>query len=261
MNILFIGDVFGKVGRDLIDEYLPKIKKEYAIDFVIANGENVTHGRGLSEDHYHELLNNGVDCITMGNHTFDRKEMLDWINTANRLIVPANYVKEVPGVGTRVFEVNGKKVQVTNVLGNVFLNTITNNFIEVLEEIVAESTSDIHIVDMHAEATSEKVCAGYIFDGRVAAVLGTHTHVQTADERILDHGTAYITDIGMTGPFNQAIGMDKKNVIYRMKTGLPTSFTAGGKPGIFCGVVVSFEDNKPVAIKRLNLSPLNNYKI
>lgn len=261
MKILFIGDIFGKVGRDLIDEYLVKLKKAHDIDFVIANGENVTHGKGMSQEHYRELLNNGIDCLTMGNHTFDRKELLDWIDTANQLIVPANYVKGVPGVGTRVFEVGDKKIQVTNLLGNAFLNTVTNNFMEVLDGIVAKSTSDIHIVDMHAEATSEKLCLAYEFDGKVSAVLGTHTHVQTADERILDHGTAYISDVGMCGPFNEAIGMDKKNVIYRMKTGLPAPFIAGEGPGILSGVILSFDKDKVSSIERINLSPLNKYKI
>ena len=262
MNILFIGDIFGEVGRDLIHEYLQEIKEKYHIDFVIANGESATHGKGMLKKHYDELLNYGIDCLTMGNHTFDRAEILDWIEDANFLVRPANYSKYAPGVGTRVFEVNGIKIQVTNLLGRVFYDGIINHPVEVLENIVEQSNSDIHIVDFHADATAEKICIGYEFDGRISAILGTHTHVQTADERLLDNGTAYITDVGMCGPFNQCIGMDKKNVVYRMKTGLPASFEAGGKPGILSGVVVSFnQDNKPTKIERLNLSPLNDYKL
>ncbi|MDH6604127.1 metallophosphoesterase (TIGR00282 family) [Bacilli bacterium PM5-9] len=262
MNILFIGDVFGEVGRDLIDEHLQELKKEYKIDFVIANGENATHGKGLLKKHYDELLNYGVNCITMGNHTFDHSEILEWIDSANFLVRPANYSKYTPGVGTRVFEVNDIKIQVTNILGRVFYGGIINHPVEVLDEIVENSTADIHIVDIHADATAEKICLGYEFDGKVSAVLGTHTHVQTADERILDNGTAYISDVGMCGPFNQCIGMDKKNVVYRMKTGLPARFEVGAAPGILCGVVINFDDKfNAISIKRINLSPLNNYLI
>ena len=262
MNILFIGDIFGEVGRDLIDEHLQAIKEKYQIDFVIANGENATHGKGLLQKHYDEILNYGVDCITMGNHTFDRADILDWIDQANFLVRPANYSKYTPGVGTRTFEKKGVRIQVTNLLGRVFYGGIINHPVEVLEDIVEQSKADIHIVDIHADATAEKICLGYEFDGQVSAVLGTHTHVQTADERILDKGTAYITDVGMCGPFNQCIGMDKKNVVYRMKTGLPASFDAGEGPGILSGVIISFDENyKPRKIERINLSPLNDYKL
>lgn len=262
MNILFIGDVFGEVGRDLICDYLQDIKKMYKIDFTICNGENATHGKGILKKHYDELLSYGIDCITMGNHTFDRSEILEWIDYANCLVRPANYAKYSPGVGSRVFEVQGKKIQVTNILGRVFYGGIINHPIEVLEDIVDSSIADIHIVDIHADATAEKICIGYEFDGRVSAVLGTHTHVQTSDERILDNGTAYITDVGMCGPFNQCIGMDKQNVTYRMKTGLPAKFQAGEGPGILSAAIVEInEKNEVINIKRINLSPLNNYTL
>ncbi|MEG0283838.1 MAG: TIGR00282 family metallophosphoesterase [Erysipelotrichales bacterium] len=262
MNILFIGDVFGEVGRDLIDEHLMALKNKYNVDFVICNGENATHGKGLSKKHYDELLNLGVNCITMGNHTFDRKEIIEWMDSANFLIRPANFSKYTPGVGTRTFEVKEKTIQVTNIIGRVFYGGIVNNPIEVLEEIVENSTADIHIVDIHADATAEKICIGYEFDGRVDAVLGTHTHVQTADERILDNGTAYISDVGMCGPYNQCIGMDKTNVVYRMKTGLPSRFEAGDHPGQLCGVLIEFDEKDNASnIRRINLSPLNNYNL
>lgn len=262
MNILFIGDVFGNVGREMIDKYLPELKKEYKLDFVIANAENVTHGKGLSQNHYFEMLNMGINCMTMGNHTFDRQEIVDWIDQANFLIRPANFSKYAPGVGTRVFEVKDVKIQVTSIIGRVFYGGIINHPVEVLEEIVEQSKADIHIVDIHADATAEKICMGYEFDGKVSAVVGTHTHVQTADERILDKGTAYITDIGMCGPFNQCIGMDKVNIVYRMKTGLPASVEPGQGEGILNGVVISFDKNfKAKKIERVNISKLNSYKV
>lgn len=263
MNILFVGDVFSEVGRDMLRMYLPKLKDKYMIDFTIVNGENVTHGKGLNYHHYNYLLDLGIDCITLGNHTFDQTSILNWIDNANYLIRPANLSKYTPGKGTRVYDYKDKKIQVTNILGRVFYGGIINHPVEVLENIVDESIADIHIIDFHADATAEKICIGYEFDGKVSAVLGTHTHVQTADERILDNGTAYITDVGMCGPFNQCIGMDKTNVVYKMKTGLPAKFDVGEGLGILCAVVIEIDDqtNKATKIERINLSPLNNYQI
>lgn len=264
MEILFIGDVFGNVGREMLKNYLKPIKKKYNIDFVIANGENITHGKGITFNHYEELLDLGVDCVTLGNHTFDKKDILNWIDDATSLIRPANYSRYTPGTGTRVFKKNGKTIRVSNIIGRVFFDMVTNLPIEALEDIIEkEEKTDIHIVDFHAEATAEKICFGYEFDGKVNAVLGTHTHVQTADERILDNNTAYITDVGMTGPFNHSIGMDKEGIMYRMKTGLPASITTGDFPGILSGVIVSIDDttNKTCEIKRISLSPLNNYQL
>lgn len=261
MNILFIGDVFSKVGRELIDEYLQEIKEKYQIDFVIANGENVTHGKGISKNHYDELLNLGVNCITLGNHAFDQKEIFDSIDYANFLVRPANLSRYVPGVGTRVFEVNNTKIRVTNIIGRVFNGGVVNHPIEIMEDIIKEDESDIHIVDIHADATAEKICFGYEFAQDLSAVIGTHTHVQTADERILDGDCAYITDVGMCGPFNEAIGVEKQNVLYKMKTGLFAPNIPADTQGQLNAVIINFENNKPKAIKRINLSPLNNYTI
>lgn len=261
MNILFIGDIVGRVGRDLIDEHLQSIKKKYKVDFVIANGENVTHGKGLIKKHYDELLANGIDCITMGNHVFDKHEILDWIDNATSLVRPANLTAKVPGVGTKVFTKDGVTIQVTNLLGRVFMDGVINNPVEVLESIISKSNADINFVDFHAEASSEKICLGYEFDGRVDTIVGTHTHVQTADERVLDNGCAYITDVGMTGPFNECIGMEKKNILYRMKTGLPATFKVAEGPGILSAVVVRYQDNKAQEIKRISISPLNDYEV
>lgn len=261
MNILFIGDVFSGVGRQLIDDYLQEIKKKYQVDFVIANGENVTHGKGISKNHYDELLNLGVDCITLGNHAFDQKEIFDWIDTANFLVRPANFSRYVPGVGSRVFEVNNTKIRVTNIIGRVFNGGIVNHPIEIMSDIIEEDESDIHIVDIHADATAEKICFGYEFAADLSAVIGTHTHVQTADERILDGDCAYITDVGMCGPFNQSIGIEKENVLYKMKTGLFAPNIPAEGQGQLNAVIINFSDNKPISIKRINLSPLNNYTI
>jgi metallophosphoesterase (TIGR00282 family) len=263
MNILFIGDVFCEVGRIMLREYLPKLKKHYEIDFTIVNGENVTHGRGINFKHYNQLLDYGIDCITLGNHTFSQSDIVNWIDNADYLVRPANLPRLSPGKGTRVYNCKNKTVQVTNALGRVYYPGIVNHPVEVLEDIVEASTADIHIIDFHADATAEKICIGYEFDGKVSAVLGSHTHVQTADERLLDNGTAYITDAGMCGPYNQSIGMDKTNVVAKMKSGLPMKFEVGDMPGILCGVVVKIDDNtnKPTAIERVNLSPLNDYNI
>jgi len=260
VNILFIGDIFGRVGRDMIDQHLQDIKKKYEVDFVIANGENTTHGKGLSKEHYDELLNLGINCITMGNHTFDQHKIVDWMDDANFLVRPANLPKYAPGKGTRVFDVKGTKIQVTNILGRVFYPGIVNHPVEVMEGIVQESSADIHFVDIHADATAEKICFGYEFDGQISALVGTHTHVQTADDRLLDNGTAYLTDVGMCGPYNQAIGMDKKNVTWKMKTGLPARFEAGEGPGQLCAVVIRFENNKAKSMQRIMMTPDNNYQ-
>ena len=262
MNILFIGDIFGEVGRNLVKKYLPLLKDKYDIDFVIANGENTTHGKGINQEHYYELLDCGVDCVTMGNHTFDQHRILEWIDEEAHIVRPANLSRYAPGVGTTTFNVKGSKIQVTNMLCRVFYGGIINHPVEVMEDIVAASDADIHIVDLHGEATAEKIAFGYEFDGQVSAVLGTHTHVQTADERLLDGRTAYISDVGMCGPFNQCIGMAKENVVLRMKDGLPHRFEPGGEPGIFNAVVIKIAlDQKCTGIERINLSPLNDYKI
>ncbi|MDR1782506.1 MAG: TIGR00282 family metallophosphoesterase [Bacilli bacterium] len=262
MNILFIGDIFGEVGRNLVKKYLPLLKDKYDIDFVIGNGENATHGKGISKEHYYELLDYGIDCITLGNHTFDQHKITNWIDEESCIVRPANLSRRAPGLGSVTFNVNGSKIQVTNMLGRVFYGGIVNHPVEVMEDIVAQSDSDIHIVDLHCDATAEKICFGYEFDGQVSAVLGTHTHVQTADERILDKGCAYITDVGMCGPFNQCIGMDKENVVLKMKDGLPHKFEPGKEPGILNAVVMKFDLNHNcIGIERINLSPLNNYQM
>ncbi len=252
MNILFIGDVFSSIGREMVETYLPLLKKKYKIDMVIANVENATHGKGLIKKHYEEFLFQGISMMTMGNHTFSKKELLDYVDDASRLVVPYNQPKALPGVGSREICIQGKKVRVTNLLGITFMDGKAQNPFEAIDEVLKEDTSDIHIVDFHAEATSEKIAMGYYLDGKVSAVLGTHTHVQTADEKILSGGTAYQSDVGMTGPFMSVIGCDHESIIYRMKTGLMTQFIPAEGPGQLLATLLCFDkDNHCKKIERI----------
>ena len=215
MKILFLGDIVGKVGRRAVANNLEKLVKKYQVDFVIANGENTTHGKGLIEKHYFELLDDGVDCITLGNHYLSKDRLLDYIDDADALIRPLNISKRIGGEGSRLFEVNGVKIRVTNILGTAFMKEEVSSPYYSLKSLIdsLESEDSIHIVDYHAEATGEKMCFGYAFDGLVSAVLGTHTHVQTNDAKILEHGTAFISDVGMCGAANGVLGFEKNSVM------------------------------------------------
>lgn len=260
MNILFIGDVFSSIGRDMIDRYLPQLRQKYQIDMVIANVENATHGKGLIKKHYEEFLFQGISMMTMGNHTFAKKELFDYIDEADRLVVPYNQPKALPGVGSREVMIKGKKIRVTNLLGLTFMDGKSQNPFEVIDDILKEDVSDIHIVDFHAEATSEKIALGYYLDGKVSAVLGTHTHVPTADEKILDNGTAYQSDVGMTGPYMSVIGCDHESIITRMKSGLMTPFLPAEGEGQFLATLMTFnQDNKCTAIKRICIDPAHPF--
>lgn len=260
MNILFIGDVFSAIGREMVDQYLPRVKEKYNVDMVIANVENATHGKGLIKKHYEEFLFQGISLMTMGNHTFSKKELFDYIDEADRLVVPYNQPKALPGVGSREIMVKGVKVRVTNLLGITFMDGKSQNPFEVIDEILLEDTSDIHIVDFHAEATSEKVALGYYLDGKVSAVLGTHTHVATADEKILEHGTAYQSDVGMSGPYTSVIGCDKESIINRMKNGLMTQFQVAESEGQFLATLLKFNDQyQCVDIERICIDPYHPF--
>lgn len=258
MKVLFIGDVVGEVGRQMIEDYLYRVKKDYGVDFVIANVENATHGKGLNKRHYDFFVFQGVDCMTMGNHTFDKKELFDFIDEADRLIVPYNQPKPLPGVSTRVFHVLGKKVRVTNVLGCVFMDNRYSNPFDELDKYL-NMEQDIHIIDIHAEATSEKIALAYYSKDKAQAMLGTHTHVQTADEKIIDGQIAFITDAGMTGPYLSSLGCDLDSVIMRMR-GLNSKFKISENSGQFAGVVIEFNDeNKPVSIERVLINDDHPY--
>lgn len=215
MRILFFGDVVGKVGRAALKNYLPKLVDKYQIDFVIANGENATHGKGLIEKHYYELLDAGVDAITLGNHYYSKNLIAKYIDDADALIRPLNITSSLGGVGSRLFEVNGVNIRITNILGTAFMKEEVIQPYLSLKELLdsIEGEDSIHIVDYHAEATGEKMCFAYTFDGLVSAIVGTHTHIQTNDARILENGTGYITDVGMCGAYNGVLGFERTSVI------------------------------------------------
>lgn len=228
VRILFIGDVSGTVGQRMVHDYLPQLRQKYKPQVVILNGENAADGRGITEKIYKEFLTQGVDCITMGNHTWDNYDIFNFIDEATHIIRPANYGNNdlVPGVGMRIININQQKLAVINLIGRSFMGSFDDPF-RVGDELIAEAKKQTnHIfIDFHAEATSEKQAAGWYFDGKVSAIVGTHTHVQTNDARILPNGTAYQTDVGMTGFYNGILGMQKESIIENFRTQLPTRFT------------------------------------
>lgn len=254
MNILVIGDIFGKPGRKIVKRMLSRIQNENNIMFTIANAENAAGGKGLSRDVMHELLGAGIDVLTMGNHVWDNKEIFQFIDDEFRLVRPINYPGDCPGQGYHVYKAGfNKNIAVINASGRVFLPALDCPFQRV-DEIVNElkDSVDYIILDFHAEATSEKVAMGRFLDGRVTAVLGTHTHIQTADERILPGGTGYITDLGMTGPYDSILGVDKDIIIQKFLTGRPARFEVATGPAQMEGVVIEVDDdcNKVKNIKR-----------
>lgn len=225
MNILFIGDVVGSMGREMITEYLPKLKEKYRPHITIVNGENAAGGRGITEKIYRGFLEAGVQAVTLGNHTWDNREVFEFIDDAKYLVRPANFPENNPGKGIVYLKMNTEEVAVISLQGRTFLPAIDCPFkkADQLIEKAKERTSII-FVDFHAEATSEKQAMGWYLDGRVSAVIGTHTHVQTADHRILPNGTAFMSDVGMTGPYDGILGMDREIVLKRFVTGLPARF-------------------------------------
>jgi metallophosphoesterase (TIGR00282 family) len=259
MTLLFLGDIVGRPGRDLVRRHVRALAARHQADLIIANGENAAGGVGITRDNMLEILSAGVDVITTGNHVWDKRETLEFIDNEPRLLRPANYPDGTPGAGSYVAAAkNGVRVGVINVMGRVFMNAIDDPFRAADREIarVRADGAQVIFVDMHAETTSEKLALSYYVDGRVAAVIGTHTHVQTADERILPGGTACLTDAGMTGPHDGVIGMDKDAVIARFVTALPSRFeTAPGDPRLN-GVLISVDAStgRATAIRRLSLS-------
>ena len=225
MKILAVGDIVGESGVKKLKELLPKIKQEEGIDFVITNGENSAGGMGITEKNFKDIIEAGTNVITMGNHTWGKKDIFTFVNDP-RLIRPANYPNNVPGKGYGIYTCNNKKICVVNLIGRTDMNVLSENPFLKIQDILKEvkSQADITILDFHAEATAEKIAMGYYLDGKVTAIFGTHTHVQTADEQILENGTAYITDIGMTGPKKSVIGMDVQASIKRFETTLPEKY-------------------------------------
>lgn len=244
MRILFIGDIVGSVGRGCIKRWLPELRESFGIDLVLANAENAAGGLGATPSILKELQAMGIQGMTMGNHTWRKRELVQGIDAAGPVIRPANFSDHAPGQGSMVIELeDGRKVGVVNLIGRVYMEPFASPFEVGLREVqkVREETQLV-LVDFHAEATAEKVAMGWYLDGTCTAVVGTHTHVQTADERVLPKGTAYITDVGMTGPFDSVIGLDRHLSVQKFLTGMPVAHTvANERPGI-CAVVIDADD-------------------
>ena len=258
MNILFIGDIMGRCGRDAVFEMLPEIKDEYNIDYTIANGENASGGLGMNRNGYEELRRAGIDFFTMGNHTFSKKDIISLLNDGENIVRPANLEGENPGEGMAIVNVGVSKLAIINLIGKVYINDNHHSPFYAAKELIKkaqEKTGNI-IIDFHAEATSEKEALGYFLDGEVSALVGTHTHIQTADERILPCGTAYITDVGRTGARDSVLGLDKDASIARFimtpDQKKPPFNVARGKSQL-CAVVIKINEQTGIAeeIKRL----------
>jgi hypothetical protein len=260
MRILFIGDIVGKAGRQAIHGVLEKVILEHGIEFTVANGENAAGGMGITPSIALEILDQGVDVLTSGNHIWAKKEIIPFLDEESRILRPANYPTQVPGRGVGVFESrNGKRVGVINLEGRVFMKNLDCPFRVGEKEVeILRKQTNIIIVDFHAEATSEKMAMGWFLNGKVTAVLGTHTHVQTNDERIFSGGTGYITDVGMTGPLASVIGIRKQVALERFLTQIPWKFDVATEEIELQGVVVEIdsETGKARNIQRIRV-PLN----
>lgn len=256
MKILAVGDLVGTAGMQELKRQLDKIRQTEAIDFVIVNGENVAEGMGITQQNFNDILALKVDVITMGNHTWGKKDIFKFIDHP-KLIRPANYPKDVVGKGYNIYSCQNKKIAVINLIGRVDINVLSENPFIIAKDLVEKLQNEVDMIfiDFHAEATAEKIAMGYFLDGKVTGIFGTHTHVQTADEKILPHGTGYITDIGMTGPKYSVIGMDIAASIKRFETTLPERYKIAGGECIFNGVIFDVDDTNHMvkSIKRLHL--------
>lgn len=254
MRILFIGDIVGKPGRKAVSQFLPEIKAKGSVDFVIANGENAAGGKGITPEKYEEIIQMGVDCITSGNHIWRQSDIIPVLqNPKAKLLRPANYPSANPGRGELTFTVKGEKITVINLLGRTYIPSNLDNPFVIGKEIVHEHKNSIIVIDFHAEATSEKAALAHYLDGSVSAIIGTHTHVQTADERILKKGTAFISDAGMSGAQDSVLGVTKEQIIAEFLTGLPQSHKVAIGEIIFNAVLVEIDSvsKKAISIKRI----------
>lgn len=257
MKILAVGDLVGKSGYLKFKKELPELVKKENINFVIVNGENVADGMGITEKLYNGILTSGANVVTLGNHTWAKKEVFNFIDD-EKIIRPANYTPNNPGKGYRIFKCQNKKICVINLIGRVSMAVLSENPFLVAKNIVKEIKDkvDIIIIDFHSEATAEKIAMAYYLDGEVTAIFGTHTHVQTADEQILEKGTAYISDIGMTGPKKSIIGMSIDASIKRFETSLPEKYKIAEGESDFCGCIFEIDDtnNQVKKIERIKIS-------
>jgi len=257
MKVLIIGDIMGEPGRRAIARAMPRLVSQRQVDIVIGNGENIAGGFGITPDLAEELFEMGLAVITTGNHAWDKKEILDYFPREPRLLRPANYPAGVPGRGCYVIETsNGEHLAVLHLMGRAYMPTLDCPFQVARKELVGlKNRAAAVVVDMHAEATSEKMAMGHYLDGEVTAVVGTHTHVQTADEQILPKGTAYLTDIGMTGPLHSVIGVKKELAIEKFLTGMPRRFEVASGPTVFCAALVELDARlgKALSIERIRI--------
>ncbi|WP_412058921.1 TIGR00282 family metallophosphoesterase [Bartonella sp. DGB2] len=255
MRFLFLGDIVGKSGRQIVLERLPNLIKKWNLDFVVVNGENAAGGFGITQAIYEELLEHGVDVVTTGNHVFDQKETLHFAPHSERLLRPANYPAGTPGNGSGLFITkSGARVLIACILGRIFMHPDLNDPFEAAAHIIAacplQEQADAIIIDFHAEATSEKQCFGHFLDGRVSVVVGTHTHIPTADAQILNYGTAYMTDAGMCGDYDSSLGMNKEEPLNRFLTKIPRGrFEVAQGPATLCGLAVEICNKTGLAHK------------
>ena len=255
MKILFLGDVMGRAGRQAITNRLPGLRADWALDFVVVNGENASAGAGLTPAHAKDLLAAGADCVTLGDHSFDQKDMLQFIETEPRILRPLNYAKGAPGKGARLFTATqGRKILVMQGLGQVFMKRPFADPFSAIDAVLRAhplgGVAHASLVDMHCEATSEKMAMGHWCDGRTSLVVGTHTHVPTSDAQILNKGTAYLTDAGMCGDYDSVIGMEKAEPMRRFITGMPKArFEPAAGEATLCGVYVETNDATGLATK------------
>jgi 2',3'-cyclic-nucleotide 2'-phosphodiesterase len=254
VRILFIGDVVGRSGRTVVYERLPKLIQQWRLDLVVVNGENAAGGFGITETIYQELVEAGADAITLGNHAWDQREAMVFIERAPRLVRPVNYPKGTPGRGAALIEAkNGGRVLIINAMGRIYMDPLDDPFAAVERELAAcplKTGADAIIVDFHAEATSEKQSMGHFLDGKASLVVGTHTHVPTADHQILSNGTAFISDVGMTGDYDSVIGMDKEEPMGRFVRRISTSkFEAALGPATLCALAVETSDATGLATR------------
>jgi len=252
VNILFVGDVFGSAGRHIVREHLPHVMETNAVDLLVVNGENAAGGFGITEAIYHDLVDAGADAITLGNHSWDQREALVFIARAPKLIRPINYPTGTPGRGAAMFEArNGGRVLVVNALGRIFMDPLDDPFAAVDRELQAcplRQAADAIVIDIHAEATSEKQAMGHFVDGRASLVVGTHTHTPTADHQILPCGTAFMSDVGMTGDYDSVIGMAKDEPLNRFTRKIPSAkFEPALGPATLCAVAVETDDRTGLA--------------
>ncbi len=251
-TILFLGDVVGKPGRVAVKEGLGSLINTHQPLFTIINGENSAGGVGITPDIAEEFFREGADAITLGNHAFNKREISDYLETGKPIVRPSNMPSTVPGKGLAIVEKEGVRLAVMNLCGRVYMESYDDPFAGV-DQLLGSLDTPHRFLDFHAEATSEKIAMGWHCNGRATAVVGTHTHVQTADETILPGGTAYITDVGMCGPVRSVLGMDREVILKRFRTTLPQRFEVANEPGVICGVAISVERDtgRAVGIERI----------